>query len=247
MAMHLFILTSCFGDPGVATGSRLAVPGDLWGCRITCVLKDSVTETLPRVDMTGAVSGHSFKQCSHHITCIWDIFPSTAFADSNIDSVMAPDDFSCRSICTYHPSCLFLTFFSQESPKESERKVLLGCEAGGGFHSSLSKLAAAQGGRLLGELGTPCPVNTTRARYLVGITSWGDGCAKKERPGNYTNVVKYVDWILEKTQQPQSPQMAFGSLGGQADHSLGDSLDFAGGGTVPPLSSTGYNAKTVTD
>ncbi|XP_025741937.1 coagulation factor XI isoform X2 [Callorhinus ursinus] len=182
----------------------------------TCILKDSVTETLPRVNMTGAISGYSFKQCSHQISacnknvyvgldmkgmnyngsvarnvqecqerctndvhchfftyatsqfpsaehrnvcllkytqmgtptritklssvvsgfslkscalsnlaCIRDIFRSTVFADSNIDSVMAPDAFVCRRICTHHPSCLFFTFFSQEWPKESERNLCL--------------------------------------------------------------------------------------------------------------------------
>lgn len=178
----------------------------------TCTLKDSVTETLPMLNMAGAISGYSFKQCSHQISacntnvyvdldmkgvnynssvsksaqecqerctndmhchfftyatrhfpsvkhrnvcllkytqtgiptsikkltdvvsgfslkscalsnlaCIRDIFPTTVFADSNIDSVMAPDAFVCRSICTHHPNCLFFTFFSQEWPTESER------------------------------------------------------------------------------------------------------------------------------
>ncbi|XP_077925870.1 coagulation factor XI isoform X2 [Halichoerus grypus] len=182
----------------------------------TCILKDSVTETLPRVNMTGAISGYSFKQCSHQISacnknvyvdldmkgmnyngsvarnvqecqerctndvhchfftyatsqfpsaehrnvcllkytqmgtptritklssvvsgfslkscalsnlaCIRDVFRSTVFADSNIDSVVAPDAFVCRRICTHHPSCLFFTFFSQEWPKESERNLCL--------------------------------------------------------------------------------------------------------------------------
>ncbi|XP_046504759.1 coagulation factor XI isoform X1 [Equus quagga] len=182
----------------------------------TCILKDSVTETLPMVNMTGAISGYSFKQCSHQISacnkniyvdvdmkglnynssiaknaqecqerctndmhchfftyatrwfpsaehrnicllkytqtgtptritklsevvsgfslkscalsnlaCIRDIFPSTVFADSNIDSVVAPDVFVCRRICTHHPNCLFFTFFSQEWPKESERNLCL--------------------------------------------------------------------------------------------------------------------------
>ncbi|XP_077618768.1 coagulation factor XI isoform X6 [Crocuta crocuta] len=182
----------------------------------TCVLKDSVTEALPRVNMTGAISGYSFKQCPHQISachrnmymdldmkgmnynssiarnaqecqerctndmhchfftyatrqfpssehrnicllkytrmgtptritkltkvvsgfslkscalsklaCIRDIFPGTAFADNNIDSVMAPDAFVCRRICTHHPGCLFFTFFSQEWPEESERNLCL--------------------------------------------------------------------------------------------------------------------------
>ncbi|XP_004682554.1 PREDICTED: coagulation factor XI [Condylura cristata] len=182
----------------------------------TCILKDSAKETLPLVNMTGVVSGHSFKQCPHQISicntnvyedldmkgmnyqssvakntqecqekctndihcqfftyatrqfpsaahrnicllkytqtgtptqitklskvvsgfslkscalsnlaCIRDIFPSTAFADTNVGRVVAPDAFVCRRICTYHPSCLFFTFFSQEWPKEDERNLCL--------------------------------------------------------------------------------------------------------------------------
>ncbi|VFV22918.1 coagulation factor xi-like [Lynx pardinus] len=95
--------------------------------RNICLLKYTHMGTPTRImKLTKVVSGFSLKSCAlSKLACIRDIFPSTAFADSNIDSVMAPDVFVCRRICTHHPSCLFFTFLSQEWPKESERNLCL--------------------------------------------------------------------------------------------------------------------------
>lgn len=39
--------------------------------RFSCYLKDSDTEMLPKVDMEGAISGHSLKQCNQISGKIW--------------------------------------------------------------------------------------------------------------------------------------------------------------------------------
>lgn len=63
---------------------------------------------------------------------------------------------------------------------------------------------AMEGGRdtCQGDSGGPLVQSGT----LVGVTSFGRGCARRGTPGVYTRVSHYVDWILCHTQTQQQRQ-----------------------------------------
>ncbi|CAN8013220.1 unnamed protein product, partial [Ixodes persulcatus] len=51
-----------------------------------------------------------------------------------------------------------------------------------------------------GDSGGPAMQRLHGRIVLSGIVSWGEGCGRKDRPGVYTQVSKYIDWIERHRQ-----------------------------------------------
>jgi secreted trypsin-like serine protease len=71
-----------------------------------------------------------------------------------------------------------------------------------------SMICAGKAGRdsCQGDSGGPLIIKRNGSAQLVGIVSWGEGCARPGKFGVYTRVPKFVSWIRSCTASPDTCQ-----------------------------------------
>nr|XP_046237153.1 hepatocyte growth factor activator isoform X3 [Scatophagus argus] len=55
-----------------------------------------------------------------------------------------------------------------------------------------------------GDSGGPLACARNDVSFLYGIISWGEGCGRSGKPGVYTKVVNYIDWINSVIRKPNN-------------------------------------------
>ena len=118
------------------------------------------------------------------------------------------------------------TLTSNGASPDQLQKVDLDVSTAAQVRASYGALTADQLGAMRpgkdscqGDSGGPLFVGSGSTAKLVGVVSWGSGCAAPNTPGMYSRVASFASWISQTTQQatpPPAPNETLVSLSGLA-------------------------------
>ncbi len=79
-----------------------------------------------------------------------------------------------------------------------------------GDHMVCSGVAGGGKDACQGDSGGPLVGTSGTTKVLVGVTSWGNGCALVNYPGLWSRVSSYADWISQQISAPATPRVHIG-------------------------------------
>jgi secreted trypsin-like serine protease len=90
--------------------------------------------------------------------------------------------------------CLAASEYDEQGATVTDNEICIGDLAGG--HDTCQ-----------GDSGGPVFVRRDGEWFLIGVTSWGFGCALPELPGVYTFTPNYLRWVYENTPGSRAPSL----------------------------------------